>query len=123
MKKKDIVYIKHIRDAIELILDYTKEINKQNFNSKVMLQDAVIRRIQVIGEAVKNISPAFREKFSGIPWTKIAGMRDKITHGYFNVDIDIVWEVIVKDIPTLKNNILEIINKEESNSKNNKFEV
>lgn len=90
MKKKDIVYIKNIRDAIELILDYTKEINKQNFNSKVMLQDAVIRRIQVIGEAVKNISPAFRKKYSGIPWTKIAGMRDKITHGYFNVDIDIV---------------------------------
>jgi uncharacterized protein with HEPN domain len=90
LKKKDIVYIKHIRDAIELILDYTREINKQNFNSKIMLQDAVIRRIQVIGEAVKNISITFREKYSGIPWTKIAGMRDKITHGYFNVDIDII---------------------------------
>ena len=118
MIKKDIVYIKHIRDAIELILDYTKELNESDFNAKVIVQDAVIRRIQVIGEAVKNVSMAFREKYSEIPWTNIAGMRDKITHGYFNVDIDIVWKVIVKDIPTLKNNIGEIIKKEEENTDN-----
>ena len=120
MRKKDIVYIKHIRDAIELILDYTKELNESDFNAKVIVQDAVIRRIQVIGEAVKNVSTAFREKNSEIPWTKIAGMRDKIIHGYFNVDIDIVWEVIVKDIPTFKKKIMEIIKKEEQNPENNK---
>ncbi|TFG28261.1 MAG: DUF86 domain-containing protein [Promethearchaeota archaeon] len=119
MKKKDIVYIKHIRDAIELILNYTKDLNESDFSAKVMVQDAVIRRIQVIGEAVKNVSTAFREKYGEIPWTNIAGMRDKITHGYFNVDIDIVWKVIVKDIPILKKGILEIIKKEEKNINNN----
>ena len=113
MKKKDIVYIKHIRDAIDLILDYTKELNKTSFSSKEVVQDAVIRRIQVIGEAVKNVSTIFREKYTEIPWKKISGMRDKIIHGYFNVDIDIVWKVIVKDIPILKKNIEEIIKKEE----------
>jgi len=113
LKKKDIVYIKHIRDAIDLILDYTKELNKTSFSSKEVVQDAVIRRIQVIGEAVKNVSTIFREKYTEIPWKKISGMRDKIIHGYFNVDIDIVWKVIVKDIPILKKNIEEIIKKEE----------
>ena len=108
MKKKDIVYIKHIRDAIDLILDYTKELNKTSFSSKEVVQDAVIRRIQVIGEAVKNVSTIFREKYTEIPWKKISGMRDKIIHGYFNVDIDIVWKVIVKDIPILKKNIEEM---------------
>ena len=117
MKKKDIVYIKHIRDAIELIIDYTKELGKLDFNSKIITQDAVIRRIQVIGEAVKNVSMGFKEKYASIPWKKIAGMRDKITHGYFNVDIDIVWKVIVKDIPTLKQNIEDIIKKESKDNR------
>ena len=118
MKKKDIIYIKHIRDAIELISVYTKDLNSTDFNSKVIIQDAVIRRIQVIGEAVKNVSQSFKEKYNEIPWKKIAGMRDKIIHGYFNVDIDIVWKVIVKDIPILKKNIEEIIKKEDKSTDN-----
>ena len=59
----------------------------------------------------------FREKYSEIAWKKIAGMRDKVIHGYFNVDIDRVWTVIIKDIPVLKREIEEIINKEEKNKK------
>lgn len=117
MKKKDIVYILHIRDAIDLILEYTKDLNRKDFNSKQVIQDAVIRRIAIIGEAVKNISMNFREKYSEIAWKKIAGMRDKVIHGYFNVDIDRVWTVIIKDIPVLKREIEEIINKEKENKK------
>ena len=118
MKKKDIVYILHIRDAIDLILEYTKDLNRKDFNSKQIIQDAVIRRIAIIGEAVKNISMNFREKYSEIAWKKIAGIRDKVIHGYFNVDIVRVWTVIIKDIPVLKKRIEEIINKEEENKKN-----
>lgn len=117
MKKKDIVYILHIRDAIYLILEYTKDLNIKDFTSKRIIQDAVIRRIAIIGEAVKNISMNFREKYSEIAWKKIAGMRDKVIHGYFNVDIDRVWTVIIKDIPLLKREIEEIINKEKENIK------
>ena len=84
----------------------------KDFNSKQVIQDAVIRRIAIIGEAVKNISMNFREKYSEIAWKKIAGMRDKVIHGYFNVDIEIIWNVIVKDIPILKNQIEDIIDKE-----------
>lgn len=110
MIKKDIIYLKHIRDAIELIQKYTEKINKSDFDSMVIIQDAVIRRIQVIGEAVKNISIPFKKEYSQIPWREITGMRDKIIHGYFNVDNDIVWEVVVKDLPSLKQNILKIMN-------------
>lgn len=106
---KDIVYIKHIRDAIELILEYTKDLKKSSFNSKDMIQDAVIRRIEIIGEAVKNISMKFKEKYSDIPWKIIAGMRDKLIHGYFNVDVERVWNVVIKDIPNIKKKIEEII--------------
>ena len=89
----------------------------KDFNSKRVIQDAVIRRIAIIGEAVKNISMNFREKYSEIAQKKIAGMRDKVIHGYFNVDIDRVWTVIIKDIPVLKREIEEIINKEKENKK------
>ena len=112
MKKKDIIYVKHIRDAINSILEYTKDLNKNDFNSKEIIQDAVIRQIEIIGEAVKNVSIDFRELYSNIPWKKITGMRDKLIHGYFNVDVERVWNVIINDIPVLKNQIEDIIDKE-----------
>jgi uncharacterized protein with HEPN domain len=117
LKKKDIIYILHIRDAIDLILEYTKDINMKDFKSNQIIQDAVIRRIAIIGEAIKNVSMNFRKKYSEIAWKKIAGMRDKVIHGYFNVDVDRVWIVIIKDIPVLKKRIEEIINKEVGNKK------
>ena len=112
MKKKDIVYIIYIRDAIKSILKYTKDLNKKGFNSKEIIQDAVIRKIEIIGEAAKNVSLNFRELYSDIPWKKIVGMRDKLIHGYFNVDVERVWNVIIKDIPVLEKQIEDIIEKE-----------
>ena len=106
------MFIKHIRDAIDLIFEYTEDLNKTSFNLKDMIQDAVIRRIEIIGEAAKNVSIDFREKYPDIPWKIIAGMRDKLIHGYFNVDVERVWNVIVKDIPALKKQIEDIIDKE-----------
>ena len=106
------MFIKHIRDAIELIFEYTEDLNKTSFNLKDMIQDAVIRRIEIIGEAAKNVSIDFREKYPDIHWKIIAGMRDKLIHGYFKVDVERVWNVIVKDIPALKKQIEDIIDKE-----------
>ncbi len=78
-----------------------------------MVQDAVIREIEIIGEAVKNVSTIYRDKYTEIPWKNIAGMRDKLIHGYFNVEIDRVWAVIIKDLPELRKNIEIIIKQEE----------
>ena len=112
MRQKNIIYIKHIRDAIKSILEYTKDVNKKSFNSKELIQDAIIRRFEIIGEAAKNVSNEFREKYSDIPWKKIVGLRDKLIHGYFNVDVERVWNVIIDDIPVLKKQIEDIIDKE-----------
>lgn len=112
MKKRDIVYIKHIRDAIELIFEYTKDLDKESFNVKKMTQDATIREIEIIGEATKNVSIDFTDKYPDVQWKKITGMRDKLIHGYFNVDVEKVWNVIAKDIPILKKQIEDIIKKE-----------
>jgi len=73
-----------------------------------MLQDAVIREIEIIGEATKNLSLEFRERYPDIPWRSITGMRDKVIHEYFGVDIDAVWDTATRDIPLLKEKLLKI---------------
>ena len=105
--------VNHINDEVNYLITKSKKLTYLEFLKDETLKRAFVRSLEIIGEAVKNVSTIFREKYTEIPWKKISGMRDKIIHGYFNVDIDIVWKVIVKDIPILKKNIEEIIKKEE----------
>ena len=100
--KDDDVYINHIRDAISKIEEYTHILDYDAFLEKDMVQDAVIRQIEIIGEASKSLSEAFKERKRKIPWKDIAGMRDKLIHAYFGVDISAVWNTVKKDIPLLK---------------------
>ena len=113
MNKDDIVFLKHILDAIDLIESYLKDRSYEEFEENRMLRDAVIREIEIIGEATKNLSSEFKNKYSEIPWRKIAGMRDKLIHGYFGVDLGAVWDTATKDIPLLKEKLLKILKKEE----------
>ena len=82
-KKDDIVYLKHILDAIRLIEEYLQTKNYNDFIKNRMLQDAVIREIEILGEAAKNLSNELKNKYPEIPWRRIAGMRNKLIHGYF----------------------------------------
>ena len=107
--KEDKVYLLHIRDSIEKIEHYTNNIEYREFKSNSMASDAVIRQIQIIGDASKNISEPLKEKYPVIPWKGMAGMRDKIVHNYFNVNIREVWRVAKKDIPILKKSIISIL--------------
>jgi len=100
MKKDDLIF-KHMLDAINLI-EYLRDKDYDEFKNNRMLQDAVIREIEIIEEATKNLSMEFRNKHPNIPWRQIAGMRDKLIHGYFGVDIDAVWDTVMKDIPKEK---------------------
>ena len=96
------LYIRDIWDSILAIEEYTRGLTEEEFCSNRLVQDAVIRRIEIIGEAVKNVDEDFRVKHPDISWKGMARMRDKIAHEYFGVDFKRVWEVARKDLPELK---------------------
>ncbi len=102
MRRSDDIYAQHILDAISRIELYTAGIERSAFLSTPMMQDAVIRQLEIIGEATKMLSLNFREQRPNIPWRSIAGMRDKLIHQYFGVDIDMVWQTAIDDIPIIR---------------------
>ena len=99
MRKDESVFIEHILESIALIEKYIEDRTKADFFNSVQLQDSVIRRIEIIGEAVKNLSTKLKEKYPEIPWRNIAGMRDLLIHEYFGIDLELTWKVVIKDIP------------------------
>lgn len=108
MSKDILIFIEHILDSMNNIEAFMKNISKDSFFKNKEKQSAVIRQIEIIGEAVKNIPDYFRNKHPDIPWKDIAGMRDKLMHHYFGVNLDTVWKVIQEDIPDLKTKILKV---------------
>ena len=106
--KNDLIYIKHILDSINAIIDFSRGIDKKELVSNRIKQSAIVREIEIIGEAVKSISKNTKDRYSGIKWKEIAGTRDKMIHHYFGVDPDVVLAIIKKDIPELKKEILKI---------------
>lgn len=109
MKKDVKIFLFDILDSIEKIEEYAKNLPKNEFFDNIQAQDAIVRRIGIIGEAVKNLPMPFRNKHSDIPWKKIAGTRDVIIHDYSGIDADLVWEIIKNDIPKLKKKITKLL--------------
>ena len=110
-KHESFPYLEHIIDAVKDIESFTRGLTKSQFLKNKLRQSAVIRQLEIIGEASKNLPENFREKYSEVEWKKIAGTRDKIIHHYFGIDLNTVWDIIQEDIPDLKEKILKIMQK------------
>lgn len=108
--ERDKAYILHILEEISNIEQFVADIEFEDFLRDIKTQKAVERSLEVIGEASKRISDEVKSKTPSVPWKEIAGMRDKITHDYFDMDYAIVWEVVQKDLHKLKNSLLDLNN-------------
>jgi uncharacterized protein with HEPN domain len=112
--KHNEVFLRHIFDEIIFLIKETEGIKFEEFIKNEVLKRACSRSLEIIGEAIKNLSPDFKKQHKEIEWKKIAGLRDKMIHGYFGVNWDIVWDVIRNQIPKLKEQVENILDKVES---------
>ena len=95
------LFLEYIEDAISQILDYTSG-GEEAFRSSQLVQDAVVRQIEVIGEAVNNLPADLLERESNTPWKRAVAMRNMLIHGYYDVDLNVVWDTVQQDIPALR---------------------
>ena len=112
MKKDARIFLEHIEESIDLVLEYSKGLSFSQFKKDNKIQDAILRRIEIVGEAVKKLPVEITLKYPEVKWSQIAGMRDKLIRQYFGIDLEIVWNVVREDIPELKRKIKKIIREE-----------
>ncbi len=109
MTKTADIFLQHILESIELIEKRVKSVSYEEFTSDIDLQDMVIRRLEIIGEAARNLPKEFREQHSDVDWQDAADMRSALIHGYFVVDLDVVWDTISNDLPVFKKRIENLL--------------
>ncbi|MDB9474816.1 DUF86 domain-containing protein [Dolichospermum circinale] len=102
--KDERLYLSNIQECIERIEEYTKG-GKEEFMQTKMIQDAVIRNFEIIGEATKRLSPELRSKYSDVPWQQMAGLRDVLIHDYLKVNLNLVWQIIEQNLSDLKRQV------------------
>ena len=107
--RNDKLYLKDILKAINKIDQYTENLSKEEFKEKEMIADAVLRNIEIIGEAANQLSERIYEKYDEIPWSRMIGLRNIVTHKYFGVDLNIIWEITTVNIPQVKPEIQKIL--------------
>ncbi len=109
MKKEPVAFLEHILQSTNFILEDTKQYTQEMFKKDRKTQNAVVLNLLIIGEAAKGLPDSFREKYPHLPWPQMVRTRDKLIHGYFGIDLDIIWDVIQNDLPSLKKEIEKII--------------
>ncbi|GAB4575804.1 MAG: DUF86 domain-containing protein [Anaerolineae bacterium] len=106
---RDTGYLWDILNACQLILEFVRGMSREEFDQDIRTQDAVVRRIEIIGEAVRRLSEPYRATHPHIAWAEIVGMRNRLIHEYDVIDLDIVWGVVQHDIPVLAAQIEELL--------------
>lgn len=114
MKQGDALFLHHILDAVVRIEQYVQGLDRESFDENLLVQDGIIRQIMVIGEAAKLLSNELRDKYAHTPWQDIAGMRDKLIHRYFGIDLETVWLTVQDDLPVLESEVTKILKELES---------
>lgn len=109
MQREHKAYCQDILDCIRKIENYTTDFSFDRFTGNELVQDGVVRNLEIIGEAVKKLPDEFKLKRTHIPWRNIAGLRDIIAHDYFGLDFEIIWDVIKNKLPQLKEAVSEIL--------------
>lgn len=109
MKRDYSLYLKDILDSIDKIESFTKDMSFEGFVEDEKTSSAVIKKLEVMGEASKQIPDIIKTNYANIPWKDMAAMRDKTTHFYFGVDYEIIWKVVVKELPKIKPEISSIL--------------
>lgn len=106
-KRKPTLYLQDILTSLSRIEDYTKNLSFNDLNNDWKTIDAVVRNLEIVGEAARNMPEEVIDKYSDVPWGNMISMRNKILHEYFGVDLDILWKTIKEDLPSLKQQIAE----------------
>ncbi|MBW1918569.1 MAG: DUF86 domain-containing protein [Deltaproteobacteria bacterium] len=100
-RPKDLVRLRHMLEATQKMLEFTKDRTRCSLDEDEMLTLALLRLLEILGEAAKGVSSELRQTYPQIPWKQLAGTRDRLIHGYFDVDLDIIWTIISRDLPPL----------------------
>lgn len=114
MSKTDLVYLKHVLDAIDQIEVYLEGVSTEDFFGAKLTQDGVIRQLEIIGEACKQISEPTKRAYPHVSWMQIISLRNRLIHAYFSINLQTVWEIAEIDLPLLKAEISQIVNDLES---------
>jgi uncharacterized protein with HEPN domain len=109
MLPRDLASLHDIESAIELISSFIQGVTRDIFDDSLLIQSAVVRQIEIIGEATKRLSDSFRRQYDDIPWKQMAGMRDILIHAYDSIDPDEVWNVAIRDLPKIRLQIRAIM--------------
>jgi uncharacterized protein with HEPN domain len=111
MTPEDLIRIRHMLDAIKEALAFAKDKSREDLDDSRMLTLAIIKELEIIGEAASKLTPDLKTDHSHIPWADIVGMRNRLTHGYFDVDLDRVWDTVLEDLEPLCKELEKIIDR------------